>query len=280
MYKKQENRVEEIEFKELNIAGFYKEFLVKNKPILITKIFEQIPSLSSCSIEFLIEKLGNKTVKVNTSDTGIFDLDPQTGKSPSEPIYISFKEYIDKLLHESNGNNRKLYMQQISINNSFPELKDKIIFDQYLPSDVIKVVNLWVGSGGNTSPLHYDPLNNFFMQLFGNKKFLLYDPMQFSNLYPNSCLSKTPHISKIDAVNVDIIKHPKALKAKPIEVIISSGNILFIPAYWWHYVYSIDINISVNMWCKTSLRQKFVPGYFHDKFNSLYNILRWSLPKN
>lgn len=271
MHKKQHSAIDEIELKKLNISNFYKEILAKKKPVLITKIFEHIPSLSCWSVEFLTKKLGNKLVKVNTSNTGIFDLDPKTGSSFSEPIYIKFADYIDTINNNSKDDVKKLYMQQISLRNNFPELKDEIKLDKYISSNLIKVINLWVGPGGNTSPLHYDRLNNFFIQLYGTKKMWLYDTWQFYYLYPNSCLSKAPHVSKINAANVDSIKYPRALKAKVIKVTIPSGSILFIPAYWWHQVYSVNTAISVNIWCRATLRQKAIPGYFHDELGCLYN---------
>lgn len=262
MYKPRNKIIDEIELKNLNVSTFYDDFLSKNTPVLITKIFDHIPSLSQWSIRFLTKKLGNKIVRVNTSSTEVFDIDPKTGCGFSKPIDIAFKDYINAISN-IDCNAKKLYMMQSSIYHNFPELQSEIKFDKYLPSDLIEVINLWISPGNNTTPLHYDFSNNFFMQLFGNKKMWLYDPMQFYNLYPNSCFSKAPHTSKINAAKPDIIKYPKVLKTKPIEINIPAGNILFIPTFWWHQVYSIDTSISVNIWCNTNLRQKFVPGYFH-----------------
>lgn len=267
--------VEEVDLKNINTSTFYREFISKNRPILIMNVFETIPSLSNWSIEFLTERLANKIVKVNTSNTGIFDLNPKTGGSASEPIYIEFKEYIKRITNGNQDNTKiatKLYMQKVSFDKNFLELKGEIKFDKLISPDLIKEINLWVGPGGNTSPLHYDNMNNFFLQLYGNKKVWLYDPKQFYNLYPNTYSSKAPHISRVNPTSIDTINYPKALKTKPIEVKVSSGCVLFIPAFWWHQVYSIDTAISINIWCKTNLFQKLVPGYFHNKLSHLYNF--------
>lgn len=35
---------------------------------------------------------------------------------------------------------------------------------------------------------------------------------------------------------------------KAYTVVLSPGDVLFIPRHWWHYVENLDIAISVNIW--------------------------------
>lgn len=37
---------------------------------------------------------------------------------------------------------------------------------------------------GNVTPVHYDEQENFFAQIRGTKRFLLFHPDQYENLYP------------------------------------------------------------------------------------------------
>jgi len=37
---------------------------------------------------------------------------------------------------------------------------------------------------GNVTPVHYDEQENFFAQIQGRKRFLLFHPDQYENLYP------------------------------------------------------------------------------------------------
>jgi hypothetical protein len=40
----------------------------------------------------------------------------------------------------------------------------------------------------------------------------------------------------INFKQVDLVKYPKFKEATPVQVEISSGEILFIPEGWWHQV--------------------------------------------
>lgn len=39
-------------------------------------------------------------------------------------------------------------------------------------------------SSGNITPVHYDEQENFFAQIHGQKRFLLFHPDQYENFYP------------------------------------------------------------------------------------------------
>lgn len=265
--------IDRISINQLTKINFEKTYLLKQKPLIITHIFDQIPSLSFWTPEFLVEKLQNKLVKVNTSKDGNFALDPKKGKHFSSPLTIGFRDYINLIKNKETI--EKLYMQQISICRELPELKNELIFPTYIiNTEDIKEINLWVGPGGNTSPLHYDRANNFFIQLYGTKKFWLADPMQFNNIYPNSCFSKAAYMSKVNLYTPDNIKYPKFSKVNFIDFTIEAGEMLFLPAYWWHQVYSVDTTVSMNIWCSSVWYKNFVPGAFHSLLSIYYHLFK------
>ena len=72
----------------------------------------------------------------------------------------------------------------------------------------------------------------------------------------------------------DYNKYPNILKAKKIEITVPRGNILFLPAYWWHQVYSINTSISVNIWSEPSFKQKLVVAHFHSFLNSIFTTVK------
>jgi ribosomal protein L16 Arg81 hydroxylase len=112
---------------------------------------------------------------------------------------------------------------------------------------------LWYGRGGNTTGLHYDTSENFFMQLYGQKRWLISEPNSFLNLHPRSALSNYPKITDFNPLKPDFDKFPKAQKVKFYDLTMDAGSILYVPAYWWHQVISYSTIISVNIWCKTSI---------------------------
>ena len=117
------------------------------RPLLITDIHEVFPSLAQWSPEFLQEKVGDKIVEVNTSETDVF-------QEYHRPIRMSMKEYSDEMTSETPKAGRRLYLGALGINQSFPELKSEILFDALLPQERLGLKYLWYGRGGNTTGLH------------------------------------------------------------------------------------------------------------------------------
>jgi len=53
--------------------------------------------------------------------------------------------------------------------------------------------------------------------------------------------------SKLDwSRPVDLDKYPKWAKAQAVEVVITPGTVLYIPAYWNHFIVSLNTNIQCN----------------------------------
>jgi lysine-specific demethylase 8 len=266
MKKRNLNTIDTININNLDAKNFDQLFLSKNRPVIITNIFDTIPSISKWNPEYLVDILGNKEIRVRTSKNGIFTADPNGRNLP--PSKMGFSDFMNKI--KELNSSEKMYMQQLSLFEYFPELKDDFLLPNLIDDSKINDVNLWIGPGGNTSQLHYDSENNFLIQVYGEKKITLYNPKDFYKLYPNSCFSKASHITSASDI-FDTEKYPKILKAKGFDITIGRGEMLYIPAYWWHLVYSINTSISVNVWWDNKLFQYFVPGAIHNFVSEIYN---------
>lgn len=215
------------------------------KPLLITDAYEVFPEMAKWSPEFLREKVGNKVINVNTSKTDVF-------QEYHLPIQMTLEEYSNEIKLDMPTSGRRLYMGAQGVNQSFPELKHDIHFDSLLPDEKLGLKYLWFGPSGNTTGLHYDTADNFFVQLYGQKRWIMSEPYSFLNLYPRSSLSHYPRVTDFNPLKPDFDKFPKARKVKFYDITVDPGNILFAPPYWWHQVISNSTIISVNIWCSTS----------------------------
>jgi hypothetical protein len=53
--------------------------------------------------------------------------------------------------------------------------------------------------------------------------------------------------------DVDLLKFPDFFRAERYSCVLDAGELLLLPACWWHQVTSIDTSISVNYWWKADL---------------------------
>mmetsp|Transcript_27108 Transcript_27108/g.65973 ORF Transcript_27108/g.65973 Transcript_27108/m.65973 type:complete len:255 (-) Transcript_27108:1517-2281(-) len=110
-------------------------------------------------------------------------------------------------------------------------------------------VNFWMGGPRDvTSQLHYDGGINLLAQISGTKRFLLLPPSAAPYLYLNFS-SPTPNFSPIDIESPDVDRYPEYAKvSKPIECLVEPGDVLHVPAKWFHQVHSSGRNVAVNFW--------------------------------
>ena len=110
-------------------------------------------------------------------------------------------------------------------------------------------VNVWMGQPHVIAHCHYDGYHNFFAQLYGSKKFTLFQPDNWPGLYPYPFLHPSHAQTQVNLSNtLDIDSFPLAESVRALEVVLQPGDLLYMPPLWFHLVESMDVSISVNVW--------------------------------
>ena len=91
----------------------------------------------------------------------------------------------------------------------------------------------------------FQVMDNFLVQITGRKRVVLFSPEDALNMYLNGDKSEV-----LDIDNPDLNKYPNFAKAKRYECYLEPGDMLFIPALWFHNVISLDFSIAVNIFWK------------------------------
>jgi hypothetical protein len=107
----------------------------------------------------------------------------------------------------------------------------------------------WIGPSGTVTPLHCDYDDNIFAQLWGTKRIFLSPPHHAEFLYTseaNAILFGSP----FDPEAPDFEKFPLARQASMIECIVNPGDLLYVPAGWYHQVRSLTFSLSSNRWAR------------------------------
>ncbi len=114
------------------------------------------------------------------------------------------------------------------------------------------LASIWIGSRTRIAA-HNDVPDNLTVCAAGRRRFTLFPPEQFANLYPGP-LENNPGgrpVSMVDLHQPDFAAFPRfadALAAAQVAEL-EPGDALFVPSLWWHHVEGLaPFNLLVNYW--------------------------------
>ena len=154
---------------------------------------------------------------------------------------------IDK--GEQLGDIRTVYLASIDIPSHFDGLDEANPIDLGA-RDPLK--SIWIGTRTRIAA-HNDFPDNLACCAAGRRRFTLFPPDQFRNLYLGP-IDHTPAgrvVSMVDFDAPDLAAHPRFVEAMAhaLTVELEPGDAIFIPSMWWHHVEGLaGFNILVNYW--------------------------------
>jgi len=177
-----------------------------------------------------------------------------------------YAEFLNRCNPETEPAKALPYCHDIPLFHAIPGLsRDVSPFPvQYLPKYYQPrwwmYAQFFLGPKFSVTPLHFDCLltNNLFFQIYGRKRFILFAPTDQAYCYRQGW-----RWFQVDPENPDYTKFPLFAKATPLEVVISPGEILYIPPGMLHHVRSLDTSISFNVdWHSRATAFEGVCGLF------------------
>ncbi|MEW5304236.1 MAG: hypothetical protein WDW36_006860 [Sanguina aurantia] len=144
------------------------------------------------------------------------------------------------------------YLAQHPLFDQIPALRSDILTPEYccLGEGQMQATNAWLGPPGTVTPLHHDPHHNLLAQVVGHKYIRLYAPSCSAQLHPYGS-GLTTNSSQIDLdAPVSGQLYPGFADLCHLDVMLSPGQMLYIPPGWWHYVKACSISFSVSFWWK------------------------------
>jgi len=127
--------------------------------------------------------------------------------------------------------------------------------------------------------VHNDQFDNLYAIVAGSKKVVLFDPQQSPYLYEDKYVMAKGKVSAINFETPDYTKHPWQRYLRYKETTVETGDILFIPIYWWHQVYSQGRSIGVTHWFDYWKKSSLVGGGNHQGSEKLIRTFRSYMSK-
>jgi hypothetical protein len=107
------------------------------------------------------------------------------------------------------------------------------------------IASLWMGGEGSITALHRDFNDGFLFQAFGRKRVRLYSPDQENFLSPVPSFGRYQECM-VNPENPNYEKCPEFAKSNALDAVLEEGELLAIPAGWFHHVRTLDVTASVR----------------------------------
>jgi hypothetical protein len=204
-------------------------------PFLITGLVGRWP-LVKLSQNVLRERHGHMPVRARVGDY------VTTAFAPDRAMQdMSMRDYLD--LVDAWTGDLPPYLGNLELR----ELNGMCHWPAYF--DKMGPPRFWVGPARTVTPLHCDFDDNIFAQIWGTKRIFLAPPHHDEFLYAkeaNAILFGSP----FDPEAPDFERYPLARQAAIIECVVEPGDMLYVPAGWYHQVRALTFSLSSNRWAR------------------------------
>jgi hypothetical protein len=235
-----------------------------HQPVVFTGMMAGQPA-SRWDLPELTERLGKRPVAVVRQTAPRVNWDPQRGLPLQD---MPFSSFVDQAFRQ--GEAGISYLQDDI--NSFPTLRQDYRLPEIIERKGIFRAKFWLSGPGPITPLHYDPVETLHWLIRGHKRFLLFPPGT-GRYYPHPARSTAPFISRVDPDHLDAVRFPRFRAETGRPLVLEAGEVLYLPSFWWHQVYSQGAtNLSLNfVWGVSRLRSA---RHFGQYIRSLAHLRR------
>jgi hypothetical protein len=234
---------------ELSVKEFKKQFFKADKPVVIEGCMEGWAALHKWSEPcWWRREHGHRTVPI--------ELGVHAAGTLRERL-MTLAEFVDEHLDRAPEEETACcpaYLAQHTLLDQIPQLMDDVTVPVYCQAGSHEVTNLWLGTAATATTLHFDSYDNLLCQVAGYKYVRLYAPAQSGKLYQDQrghqgmATRSQGNLSQVDVGNVDTDRFPLFEQAPFLDAVLRSGDVLYIPSRWWHYVRSLSASCTCNFW--------------------------------
>ena len=216
-------------------AGAFRREAEKGLPFLITDVVKRWP-LTAVTPQTLRDQYGDLPVRARVGDY------ITTAFAPDRAMQdMLLREYLDLTaawtgpLPPYVGN---LELRALNRLCHWPGW-----FDKMGPA------RFWIGPARTITPLHCDYDDNILAQILVTKRITLAPPPHAEFLYAREANSLR-FGSPFDPEAPDYERYPLARQADVVECIARPGDMMYVPAGWFHQVHALSFSLSANRWAR------------------------------
>lgn len=227
----------------------------ERRPALIAGGLADWPALSKWSLDYFIEKWGDRSLRATVK---LFEKGkaPYASRGSEMTTTGTFREFAERMRADDPSN--PVYVNQKDADLTFPGSREDLCYGALLDGAGELKPNVWLGTRGTRSGLHWDDRDNLITVFEGGKAFVLAPPGAYAQMYAsNENYSK----SQLDPALLDADRFPRALEVPFIVGVVRRGDILFLPQGWWHYFAALELTMNTSIWFGERLKPRFSEHY-------------------
>ena len=157
--------------------------------------------------------------------------------------------------NEERENPPTIYLTSVDVHDYFEGLHETNHVDLGTREPI---TSIWIGTR-TVVAAHNDFPDNLACCAVGRRRFTVFPPDQFRNLYLGP-IDNTPAgraVSMVDFHDPDLEAHPRFAEAIKHALVadLEPGDAVFVPSLWWHHVEGRDrFNAMINYWWRDTPR--------------------------
>nr|XP_006201743.2 bifunctional peptidase and (3S)-lysyl hydroxylase JMJD7 isoform X2 [Vicugna pacos] len=251
---------------------FYRDWVCPNRPCIIRNALQHWPALHKWSLSYLRATVGSTEVSVAVTPDGYADaVQGDRFVMPAErrlPLSCVLDVMEGRAQHPG-----VLYVQKQCSNlptelpQLLPDLEPHVPWASEALGKMPDAVNFWLGEASAVTSLHKDHYENLYCVISGEKHFLLHPPsdrpfIPYELYIPatyqlteegsfkvvdEEAMEKVPWIP-LDPLAPDLARYPSYSQAQALRCTVQAGEMLYLPALWFHHVQQSHGCIAVNFW--------------------------------
>jgi hypothetical protein len=216
-------------------AAAFRARAAQGLPFIVTGVVGKWP-LCALTPQVLRERYGDVPVRARIGDY------VGTAFAPDRAMQdMLLRQYLDLLPPDDGG--LPPYVGNLELHALNSQCHWPAYFSKMGPP------RFWLGPARTVTPLHCDYDDNVFAQVWGRKRIVLAPPHHDEFLYVRQA-NPVLYGSPFDPEHPDFDAFPLARHAALIDFTVEPGDLLYVPAGWYHQVRALTFSLSANRWAR------------------------------
>lgn len=191
------------------------------------------PAIGQWRFSDLADRVPDRTVQLVRGDRE---------RNPTSFVESRLSAYLRSLESASDTTQPPLYLKEFDLLQALPALRLDLRHAEIFPDGVTKSLQGWIGPTGARTGLHHDYLDNLAVQVVGRKRFYLVRPGTVERL--GNVSRKYDPWARLSNCEAQALASSDSSPGDDYAFVdLEPGDVLFVPALWWHEVHNLSASI-------------------------------------